>query len=307
MGRVVAKLVATLILVAGSVLVGALFSFHGSSDVGDTSLARSEPEVLAAPPTFIRAQNQNVLLSTLTPEPSPTATLLPPPTLEPPTATPMPSPIPSATPRPTTDISVSLPGLHGAETPTPTSTPGCEPREDWKLTYTVQFDDTLTAIADRYGLWVDELAEGNCITDKNVIVVGQVLHVPGDAHPSQPEVECVPWEVLTPFNGSVTVPADGSITFNWRGPLAPINLIRIYRPDGTVYERVIELRQNESINLTEFLALEGTYTWYVFPLGRDFQQVECLEGGPWTFYKPLSSTPTPTVDPSTAGDNPGGM
>lgn len=301
MGRVVAKLAATLVLVAGSALVGALFSFHGSSDVGDTSLARSVPEVPAAPPTLIRVQRQNVILSTLTPEPSATATLLPPPTLEPPTSTPMPTLIPSATPRPTTEINVSLPGLHGAETPTPTSTPGCEPREDWKLTYTVQFDDTLTAIADRYGVWVDELAEGNCITDKNLIVVGQVLQVPGDTQPSQPEVECVPWEVLTPFNGSVTVPADGAITFNWRGPAAPINLIRIYRPDGTVYERVIELRQNESINLTEFLSLEGTYTWYVFPLGRDFKQVECLEGGPWTFYKPLSSTPTPTVSPGTLG------
>jgi hypothetical protein len=148
---------------------------------------------------------------------------------------------------------------------------------------------------------VDELAEGNCITNKNLIVVGQVLRVPGETQPVQPEVECVAWEPMTPFNGSVTVPADGTITFNWRGPLAPINLIRITRPDGTIYERVIELRQNETINLNDHLSLEGTYTWYVYPLGHDFRQVSCLEGGPWTFYKPLSSAPTPTTVPGGIG------
>ena len=74
----------------------------------------------------------------------------------------------------------------------------------------MQFDDTLSRIADLYGIWVDDLAEGNCIVDKNVITVGQVLHVPGDSQPQQPEVACVPWEVLTPFNGSQTVPSDGS-------------------------------------------------------------------------------------------------
>ena len=97
-------------------------------------------------------------------------------------------------------------------------------------------------------------------------MVGQVLRVPGDTQPYVPEVECVPWEVLTPFNGSMTVPADGTITFNWRGPAAPINLIRIYRPDGSNYEVVIELRQNETINLNDFLSQAGTYTWYVYPL-----------------------------------------
>jgi LysM repeat protein len=304
MGALARKLTLIAILVFGSMGVGAMFSYHKSPGSGDTILAseRSQP---TAPPTFIRASNQNTILSTMTPQPSPTATLLPPPTFEPPTATPTPSAVPSATLAPTTNVSVSIPGLRGAETPTPSSTPGCEPRTDWKLTYTVQFDDALSTIADRYGTWVDDLAEANCITDKNLIVVGQVLRVPGDVQPQQPEVECVPWEVLTPFNGSVTVPADGSITFNWRGPMAPINLIRIYRPDGSIYERVIELRQNETINLNDFLAPGGTYTWYVYPLGHDFRQVQFLEGGPWTFYKPLSSTPTPVPAANTGGSTGG--
>jgi LysM repeat protein len=288
------------IFVISSMAVGALFSYRDAPRGGDTSLA-IEQDPPTAPPTISGSSNLNAIVPTVTPLPSPTNTLLPPPTFEPPTATPTASPVPSLTPTPTTNINISIPGLRGAETPTPTSTPGCEPRADWKLTYTVQFDDTLSAIADRYGTWVDELADGNCITDKNLIVVGQVLRVPGESQPVEPEVECVPWEPMTPFNGSVTVPTDGTITFNWRGPLAPINLIRITRPDGTIYERVIELRQNETINLNDYLSLEGTYTWYVYPLGRDFRQVSCLEGGPWTFYKPLSSAPTPTTVPGGIG------
>jgi LysM repeat protein len=229
-------------------------------------------------------------LATLTPS----QTLRPPPTFEPPTATPMPTLTPSVTPTPTTDVNISIPGLRGAESPTPSSTPGCEPRDDWKLTYTVKFDDTLSSIADRYGTWVDELADGNCITDRNLIVIGQVLKVPGDTQPYVPDVECVSWQVLTPIDGAQTIPADGSITFNWIGPAAPINLIRIWRPDGSKYEVVIELRQNETINLNENLAQGGTYTWYVYPLDRYFQQTSCLEGGPWTFTKPQSAAPTAT-------------
>jgi len=293
------------LLVVVSALAGALFSMFSEAGTQDAPSAQAGQVVIEAPPTFIRSSNMSAILATVTPQPSPTNTLLPPPTFEPPTATPTPSPVPSVTPTPTFVVNVEIPGLHGAETPTPTSTPGCTPRQDWHLTYTVQFDDTLSAIAARYGTWVDELAAANCITDKDLIVVGQVLRVPGDAHPEQPEVECVPWEVLTPFNGSVTVPADGTITFNWRGPLAPINLIRIYRPDGSVYERVIELRQNETIDLNTYLPQEGFYTWYVYPLGRDFQQIECLEGGPWTFYKPESSPVTSSSGSSSTGTKPG--
>lgn len=295
MGRLAGKFTLAVLLVVGSIGIGTLFTYRASPGVGDTSLAQSEQDIVDVPPTYSHGASRSVILASVTPQPSATATLLPAPTFEPATSTPTPSPVPSLTPTPTTNVSVSIPGLNGAETPTPTSTPGCEPREDWKLTYTVQFDDTLSKIADLYGVWVDELAEGNCIQDKNVITVGQVLQVPGESQPVVPDVECVPWEVLTPFDGSVTVPADGSVTFNWRGPAAPINLIRIHRPDGTTYERVIELRQNETINVTQYLSLEGTYTWYVYPLDRGFRQISCLEGGPWTFYKSVSSTPTPTM------------
>jgi hypothetical protein len=268
-----------------------------------SSVPQQRPTLSAPPTNTPRALAQRPTetippytpLATLTPS----RTLRPPPTFEPPTLTPAPSLTPSLTPTATIDISVSIPGLRGAESPTPSSTAGCVPRKDWKLTYTVQRDDALVKIADLYDTSVDELMKANCLKDKNLLIIGQVLKVPGTVQPTTPEVACIPFELMTPMHGTLAVPGDGSLTFNWRGPRAPRNLIRIWRPDGSKFEDVIELRQNDTINLPENLPAAGTYTWYVYPLDRNFVQV-CPEGGPWTFTKAQSPTLTPTIDPNRA-------
>ena len=154
-----------------------------------------------------------------TPLPSltPSRTLKPPPTFEPPTRTPIPSATPSITPTSLINVDISIPGLHGAETPTPSTTPGCKKRDDWKLRYTVQPNDALAKIADRFKTNVAALVDANCLTDANLIRVGQELRVPGEFLPVQPAVECVPFELLTPMNGTMAVEGDGELTFNWRG------------------------------------------------------------------------------------------
>lgn len=253
-----------------------------------TLVARAATATETFPPT--------TPLATLTPS----RTLRPPPTFEPPTATFAPSGTPTLTLEPTLDLSISLPGLRGAESPTPSSTAGCEPRKDWKLTYTVQFNDALSRIADKYNTTADELAAGNCLRDKNYIVQGQVLRVPGKVQPQQPEVACRSYELMTPMDNTLAVEGTGNLSFVWVGPRAPYNLLRIFRPDGSKYEAVLELRQNEQVNLAEHLAQAGTYTWYVYPLDRNFVQV-CPEGGPWRFTKPQSPTLTPTIDPQRTG------
>ncbi len=229
-------------------------------------------------------------LATLTPSP----TLRPPPTFEPPTATLPPTAAPSITPTSTIDLSVSIPGLHGAETATPTSTEGCTPRKDWKLKYTVQRNDAMIKIADKYGTNVQELAKANCITDVNAIVIGQELRVPGTSQPVEPYV-CDAWQVMTPLDGTQAIQGTGSITFNWRGPRAAHNLIRVVRPDGSIFESVVDLRENQEVDLVNNLAQQGTYTWYVYPLDSNYVQIPCHEGGPWTFMKSISPTITPTV------------
>lgn len=234
-----------------------------------------------------------------TPFPTPTAsqTLRPAPTFEPSTHTPqlLPSATPTATA--TLGISVDLPQIHGLETATPSSTPGCEPRDDWKLTYTVQQGDALARIADTYDTYTEELVEGNCLTDANMIVVGQTLRVPGQAHPTEPEWVCVPWEVLTPMDWSVGVDATGQITFNWRGSNGTRNLIRVYDSNGNLFwERTVDLRQNETINLKTEGFEGGDYTWQVYPLDLGFRQIPCLESPLWHFnVRPAPPTDTPNI------------
>ena len=238
--------------------------------------------------------------STPLPSLTPSRTLLPPPTFEPPTLTPIPSITPMPTLTPTTSVGGDIPGLHGLETATPTGTPGCEVRKDWKLTYTVQPNDALARIAQRYGTYVSDLAAGNCISDPNVLSVGQVLHVPGDAPPPDQTYDCT-FTLLAPMDNTLAVSGDGTLAFVWRGPRAARNLIRIYKPDGTIYEVVIELRQNETIDLSN-IPDAGNYTWYVYPLDANFQQINCREGGPWRFTKAQMPTPTPTLEAQTGGN-----
>lgn len=225
-----------------------------------------------------------------TPLPSltPTRTLLPPPTFEPPTLTPFPTYTPLPTDTATPEQSNSVLNLHGLETPTITPTYVCAPRDDWGRTHTIQPGDYLFNLAQRYGTTVDEIAAANCLRDIQILSVGIVLKMPGAM--GAPGVECVPWEVLTPMNGTLAIAGTGTITFNWRGPRSHRNLIRIHTPNGGVYERVIEIRQNETIDLSE-LPLGGTYTWYIYPLDYNFLQIACLEGGPYTFVKAPAPSP----------------
>jgi LysM repeat protein len=227
---------------------------------------------------------------------TPSKTLRPPPTFEPPTQTPLPTTIPTETMTATIDLRVSLPGLRGAESPTPVSTAGCVVRKDWKQTYTVQFNDALSRIADKYGVTADDLATANCLPNKNLIQQGQVLKVPGSAPLNPNAIECRGYELLAPFDGTLSVEGGGTLSIVWVGPRAPRNLIRIFRPDGSKHEVVVELRQSEQINMPEFLAQAGTYTWYIYPLDGNFQQA-CPEGGPWRFTKALSPTLTPSPTP----------
>lgn len=120
---------------------------------------------------------------------------------------------------------VNLPQPATALPPTATRPPGvppqpgggtggtrvsCTPRTDWTGSVTVQAGETLFRIASRFNLTVDQLAQGNCLVNANVIQVGQVLRVPGSsAATSTPTATLRPGITLTP-----TTPAGGaSATF----------------------------------------------------------------------------------------------
>jgi LysM repeat protein len=73
-------------------------------------------------------------------------------------------------------VTVTSPPSQPSVIPTTSST--CVLRTDWTGTYNVRSGDTLSAIARRYNLSLQELQDGNCITDANRISVGQTLRVP---------------------------------------------------------------------------------------------------------------------------------
>lgn len=295
------KRISALLLVVVAFTLGLLIANLGPQQ------EQSKRSVNAPPPTNTRrpagtaqarlaqAPTETIPPFTSLPSLTPSHTLRPPPTFEPATATIPFTNTPTITLTPTLDINVQIPGLQGLQTSTPAGATGeCVPRKDWKLEYEVKRDDALIRIADFYNTTVDELVKGNCLKDRNVIVIGQKLKVPGTAHPVVPRYQCIPIKLLTPFDGTLEVPGGGNVAFDWEGPRVPRNLIRIYDLNNNIkHESVIELRTNEAIDIGKALPDAGTYIWYVYPLDENFRQT-CPEGGPYRFTKKQAPTATPT-------------
>lgn len=300
MKRISAGQIVTLVLIIAAFGIGTNLS---------ALMPQPERPIVGAPPTNTKRAVAEALSATvptrtpttvasITPSPiatlTPSMTLKPPPTLEPPTATVQASFTPNASATPTFIVTVEIPGLISGETATSPAGAGCTPRKDWKLTYTVQRGDALARIADLYNTNVQELVKGNCLKDGNVIVTGEVLKVPGTVQPTVPAVKCIPFDVLTPWNGTQNVAGGGNLTFDWHGPMSPRTLIRVYRPDNTVWEDVVELRQNDTVDAYANFNAGGTYKWYLFPLDYNYVQ-DCPEGGPYYFTKAVPPTQTPTA------------
>jgi LysM repeat protein len=90
-------------------------------------------------------------------------------------------PYSTVTPSPSPDAPA---GLAAAETPLPSPTP---------FTYTVQAGDTLSQIAERFGVSLDDLQAANPEIAANSMSVGQVLKIPSD--PANPSGEPTPTPV----------------------------------------------------------------------------------------------------------------
>jgi len=98
---------------------------------------------------------------------------------------------PTGSPAPTnTSSSPSVP---------PTSALPCTPRADWTATYTIRQGDTLFAVARQFNLSLQQLQQGNCISDPNRVQVGQVLRVPFRLTPTVPPTKA-PVGTATPTN-----------------------------------------------------------------------------------------------------------
>jgi SLAP domain-containing protein len=84
-------------------------------------------------------------------------------------------------PNPTMGALQTPEGVVAAETPLPTPTP---------FTYTVQRGDTISSIALKFGVSMDELQAANPEISPNAMSVGQVIHIP--SNPENPSGEPTP-------------------------------------------------------------------------------------------------------------------
>jgi LysM repeat protein len=173
-------------------------------DVGKpTPVITSETEV-ALIETFTPRPATPTYTPTSTPTPSrtPTRTITPTPTdTLPPTAGSTSTAMPVATQQTT----VSIPTAVSSTGPTIVAAVTSEMPNT--QSYTVKAGETLSEIAARFGLSVEELAEANGITNPALIGVGQSLIVPGPGSTSAP-VASLPTPTWTPivFSTALTSP-----------------------------------------------------------------------------------------------------
>lgn len=122
------------------------------------------------------------------------------------TASPTTSPTPTSRPASATPRTVSsTPGqrilatappnaLSTVAPPSPTSVVTCLPQhpDDW-IEYSIQSGDTLSNLAQRSGITLERLLRVNCITNADIIRVGQRIYLPGGTtSPSTPDVRTEP-------------------------------------------------------------------------------------------------------------------
>ena len=87
-----------------------------------------------------------------------------------------------------TETATATPGTTETPTPSPTPTPAATPTPTpAPQTYTVQPGDTLLAIAERFGITVEDLQARNQLDDPNSIFAGQKLQLPQPGERVQPE------------------------------------------------------------------------------------------------------------------------
>ncbi|MCU0512708.1 MAG: LysM peptidoglycan-binding domain-containing protein [Anaerolineae bacterium] len=61
----------------------------------------------------------------------------------------------------------------------PAATTGCQPRADWLFEYTIQPGDTLSRLAQPFGLPVAEVQAANCLASPDRLTTGSVIRLPG--------------------------------------------------------------------------------------------------------------------------------
>jgi LysM repeat protein len=159
------------------------------------------------------------------------------------------TPLPSQTPTPVTPTAQPSATTASSGSTVNTGNTVCYPRTDW-ATYIVVQGDTLGKLAERTGTTIQQLAAANCLSNANVISVGQPLRVP-----RQPATPVPPTATATAT--SIPVPID----LNPVGD-PPDNICAVRNPNSSVPVMVyLDTNVNAGINARLWTWAPYLATW----------------------------------------------
>ena len=103
-----------------------------------------------------------------------------------------------------TPVIVDTPTPTAPAEPTETPTPAATPTPTGPIEHTVQADETLSGIADAYGVSLDDIIAFNELADAETIFVGQIIEIPTDPSQLAERLDARPVAVT-----GVVIPSDG--------------------------------------------------------------------------------------------------
>jgi LysM repeat protein len=166
---------------------------------------------------------------------------------------------------PTSAATSPTPPLVAEATPAPTLTPTPTPTP-MPLVYTVQEGDTLSAIALRYGITVEDIVSANGLPNPDALNIGQQLVIPGHfVTPTPAAPTAAPTDTPVPDTSSTTEPASGLLpTLTPSGP--PVVEIGQVLGAGNLPAEVVIVRNRGGLaNLEGWMLSDAEGNAFTFP------------------------------------------
>lgn len=166
----------------------------------------------------------------------------------------IPTPI-ASTPLPTPNAVASSP-----PTALPTETPTPAP-----LVYTVKAGDTLSGIAQTYGVSVQEIIEANNLANPDMLNIGQELTIPG--HFISPTAAPATEETSTEEASPTTAPSSDAPSLPTLTPSGPpvIEIRQVLGPDVLAAETVIVHNRGGLTSLEKWTLSDAEGNIFIFP------------------------------------------
>ncbi len=171
-----------------------------------------------------------------------------------------PTTTPPHTPMPTAAIASSTPTVPPTEPPTPAP-----------LVYVVKEGDTLSSIAQAYGVTVQEIVKANGLANPDVLNIGQELVIPGHfiTPTVPPPTEPAPTEDPSSAASPTVEPSPDALpsplpTLTPSGPPV-VEIWQVLGPDRLAAEMVVVRNRGGSVSLEKWTLSDAEGNVFIFP------------------------------------------